>query len=434
MNRLFAKKKNFISISVIAVILMILSFYIISDYSYKFKSDKIAEVYYANYFGENEFKVIDKFNKQYEGQIKVIPINFDFDIFTTNERKELFTRALRSKSDRIDIFAIDYIWTGRFARWAEPLSNSFSTVEREKIINYAMDACYYDNKLVAIPLQIDIGVLCYRKDMIERLENSDEIMYKLKNSITWEDFIKLGSELNDEDKFYFFPADSYEGLICGYFELILNQNRDFFNEDKLDFERDEAKKALELLVDLVNSYKYTPSAVTSVEENACLKMYSENDGFFLRTWPSFRKNLLHHEKSRKNIDNYFAAPLPHFEGTRPAYVFGGWNLMVSKYSKNKSASLKFIKFLLEEENQLFLLNNASSLPVIKELYNSENEKLKFYKSVFKDGVLRPFWEDYTRISDIVSHFAKLAIDKEITVNHALKKMNQYIRNNKMIIH
>jgi hypothetical protein len=42
------------------------------------------------------------------------------------ERKQLLTRALRSKSTCLDIFAVDLGRVPRFVKWAEPLAKYFS--------------------------------------------------------------------------------------------------------------------------------------------------------------------------------------------------------------------------------------------------------------------------------------------------------------------
>ncbi len=71
--------------------------------------------------------------KNYKGKIKVEAINLPFIKFSTNERKELLTRSLRSKSDKLDVFTIDLIWSSRFAKWAEPLDKYITPEDTLKI-------------------------------------------------------------------------------------------------------------------------------------------------------------------------------------------------------------------------------------------------------------------------------------------------------------
>jgi len=80
-----------------------------------------AKIYFADNISIAHEALIKRFNETYRGEIEVVPINLPFSKFSTNERKELLARSLRSRSDLIDVFAVDLIWVPRFAKWCEPL-------------------------------------------------------------------------------------------------------------------------------------------------------------------------------------------------------------------------------------------------------------------------------------------------------------------------
>lgn len=351
----------------------------------------------------------------------------------------MLARSFRSKSDRIDVFAVDYIWVYRFAKWAEPLGKYFSTIQRSDLIRYAMESCYVNGDLMAMPLKIDIGVMYYRKDILAQFPDYGELEIKLKNSITWKDFIDLKKKISKKNNpFYIFPADNYEGLVCSYIESILNQNRDFFKKDSINLEAEEPRRALELYVNLVNRYKTTPENVTVFKEFTSHEYYVKNNGFFLRSWPTFQYDYNYYFKDDQSEKEFEIVPLPHFEGTEPAAIFGGWNLMISKYSKNKNGAAAFIEFMLREENQKLFFEEGGSLPVVKSIYTEENsvsdyELLKFYEDQFSNGVYRPFLKDYTRISDIISYYVNKAILEEISIDDALAQANKLIHSDKVII-
>lgn len=404
------------------------------------ENSQVAVIHYADYITETVNDLINKFNKENEGSIKVIPINLPFSKFSTNERKELLARSLRSKSDQIDIFAVDIIWVPRFAKWAEPVGKYFSTVQREKTIDYTLRTCYYDGQLVAMPFKVDLSTMFYRKDLLKHLPGYDSLEIKLKNSISWTDFIKLKLSLkNSKSPFYIFAADAYEGLVCSFAEAILNQNRNYFETDSVRFNRREAKKSLELLVELVNKYEMTPVGVTDFTEYLCHDYYMKNNALFIRSWPPFMKEYKDFITDTTQNYEIVPAPMPHFEGYKYANVFGGWNLMISKFSKHKSEAVKFVNFLLEENSQLELFERDGSIPVLKSIFKnykkySDSQMLEYYNEQFEYGVYRPSLEDYTRISDIISHFVNKAIKKEISVEEALKQADFMISTDKVIIH
>ncbi|GAB6282064.1 MAG: ABC transporter substrate-binding protein [Ignavibacterium sp.] len=435
------KRYSFFSITTFLLIIVILFTYIfIVMRSSTINNQESTEIYFASDLSYTHEYLINKFNKINEGKIKVIPIDLSYKQFSTNDRKEILIRTLRSKSSKLDVFAVDQIWVPRFTKWAEPLDNYINDKTKSDLLEDALITCLYENKLYAIPLYLDIGVMFFREDLLKTFPHYEEIKQSLDKSITWEDFIKLNnnSRVKPNLPFYIFPAYEYEGLVCSFIELILSQNKNYFNSSQLNFETQEAKKSLSLLVDLVNRYKISPYEVTELTENTAYKYCIENDGLFLRGWPSFQKDYKNLYKNTKKDSLLVMTALPHFKDAEPTAIFGGWNLMVSKYSLKKEAVLTFINFLISEESQKTLYEKGAYLPVLKSIYDNEefiqnHPQFKFEKKLVQMGVHRPFLEDYTRISDILSYYINQAIKNEITVTEALSEANQLIQSHKILI-
>ena len=433
------EKIFYIILSTVLVTVFILFTFIFSPNGFNSSSpSKQKTIYYVDHISSAHQKVIDLFNKRNKGSIKVETINLSFEKFSTNERKELLARYLRSKNNRIDIFSVDQIWVPRFAKWGVPLKNIIDASEINNIIPQALETCIYNDSLVAVPLYIDIGLMFYRDDLLKQLPDYDRLVETLKNSITWEEFIELSKRFsNKPNPFYIFQADDYEGLLCSFAELMANLNNPMISkDDKVLLDTPAGKKSLQLLVDLVNRYKISPQKVTNLKENESYRYYAENNGIFLRGWPSMiddDNDFLSAEK-RANIR---MVPLPHFKGTKPGMVFGGWNLMISKFSEKRPEVIKFAKFLLSEESQKMMFEEGSYLPTNKKLYSDVNfvkkyPDLIYFKNLYQFGVHRPFLEDYTNVSDILSYYLNRAIKKEISVDEALKEATRKI-NEKVIL-
>lgn len=427
---------------IIAIVLIIVMFFIFSlmPVSYKFNSfDRTTRIYYADNISIAHQRVIEKFNREYKGKIEVIPVDLPFTKFSTNERKELLARSLRSKSNRIDVFSVDVIWVPRFARWSEPLNTYFNQHELDLVIKEILTSCYFDGNLYAIPHYNDIGMMYYRSDILGRLSNAGEIEQKLQRSITWEEFIQLGQRFARYSKpFYLFAADNFEGLICSYIEGLLGMHQNLFQGDSLQLDTPKSRQMVQLLVDMVHKHELTPGVVTKFDEFDCYVHALENDAIFFRGWPGF---LRHYKDIFEGIEEtkYIKkAPLPHFRGGDPAFVFGGWNLMVSKYSDKKEEAVKFLKFLLREDNQKFFYSIGGYLPVIQSVYEdtaycANEPDLYFYRSLMEHGIHRPYLVEYTKISDIISYYVHLAIKKDISVAEALQKATTLINANHILI-
>ncbi len=404
-----------------------------------FQHSTVSKVYFADHISPAHKAVIELFNRKHAGRIEVIPVDLTFSKFSTNERKELLARSLRSKSDRLDIFSVDYIWTPRFAKWCEDLNPYFPDEAQKKIIPPAIRSCVHNNRLVAMPLYIDIGVMYYRTDIIDRLPNAEEIDRKLQGSIGWDELLKLRSSLNYGKKpFYIFQANDYEGLICNYFEIINSLQPGFFSANRIDLRSDVAKRSLQYLVDLVHTQQVSPLRVTEFDENKSYEFMLDSDAVFVRGWPNFVENFRKIYSDTSKFRSIGRAALPHFPGKQPTSVYGGWNLMVSKFSTKKEAAIEFIRFLQTEESQKMMFEMGGYIPVNSGIYRDTaymdlHPDLGYYKGLVDRGFHRPFIEDYTRISDIISYFIHRAIKKEITVDEALDRASAMIDSKALLI-
>ena len=405
----------------VGIFLLVLS---ISLFKFGISDEKeVVKIYYVDNISKSHQKLVDNFNQYNKGYIEVIPIDIPFYKFSTNERKELLIRALRSKSERLDIFSADLIWVSRFAKWTENLDNYFSNDEKSRLTEIGLATGQINGTFAASPLYLDISIMFYREDLLDKFNNSEEIKRKLRHSITWKEFISLGKMFSDKNHFYTFPADAYEGLICSFSELLITQNINFFDAE-IDFTNIQSEKALQLLVDLVNKYEISPKEVTNYREKDAYQDFIINDGLFVRGWQSFEKDTKNLNKNSGKENYISSTQLPHFEGSEIGATIGGWNLMLAQNSQHKEEAVKFIKYTLSEEAQRILYTEGAYLPVIKSLYNDstfikENPNFNFAKNVLAEGKLRPKLEDYTQISDILSRYIKSAINNEISVQNAL---------------
>ena len=301
----------------IILISVIVFFFFLRDNQINNEENSARTIIIAGHISEAHQKIIEKFNYKQKGKIQIKTVNLSFQKFSTDEQKELFARFLRSESDKIDIFLVDQIWTPRFAKWSEPLENQFTYSERQSFVTAGLEACSYDEHLVAVPLFIDVALMYYREDLLKGISGYDAIKKKLDSSISWEDFIKLGLELKKTNQpFYTFQGKAYEGLMCSFIELMASQNMTLYKNHKIQLQTIEARKALQLLVDLVNKYQLSSNRILDLEENQSYDFFIKNNGFFLRGWPNLGWHFKPNPLEASKISNLKKTLLPHFSGQK----------------------------------------------------------------------------------------------------------------------
>ena len=400
---------------------------------------QVTRIYFADRISPAHRRVIERFNQLHRGRIEAVPVDLPFDKFSTNERKELLARSLRSASDRPDLFAVDVIWVQRFARWCEPLDRHVAPQEREGIVPAALRSCYRDTTLVALPLYVDIGLMYYRGDLIGRLPDAPQVEARLQASITWEEFLKLRRRLNYETKpFYLFQAEAYEGLICNYLELAVGQDPRFLASNRIDLSAPAAGSALRMMVDMVHRQGVSPPEVTTFDEDRSYAYALAHDGAFVRGWPNFIENFRKTSADTTVLVHMKKAPLPHFDGNEPTSVFGGWNLMLSRFSRHKKEALELLHYFQSREAQQMLYEIDGFLPVAAEIYRdsayvARHPDLAFYATLLARGFHRPAQVDYTRVSDILAHYLHSAIAGELAVEESLRRASAAIKDNTVVI-
>ena len=397
----------------------------------------ITEIYFADRITDAHRILIDRYNALNAGKVRVIPIDFPNADFSTNERKEILARSLRGEEDGVDLLAVDVIWVKRFARWCEPLGKYFTSRELERIVPDALYSCYADSALAAVPLDIAQSVLLYREDLLKSLPGGDAIIRELRNTMTWHEFLGLKSRLGWTKPFYVFPAADYEGLICGYIDNLLSLKPDYFETVGFDFDTPEGRKALQLLVDLINKDGASPREVTSFIETPSYAYFVRNDALFLWGWTTYEKDFKDQPFDRVKEEHLRQAPLPYFGGGKPASMFGGWNLMVSQFSKKKEAVVDFVKFLLRDDSQEVLYTESRYYPVVKSFYEDSTSLRKHpeiadIRERMKSGVHRPAVTEYTNYSKIMSHYFSLAVKGRISVAQAVAQATGAIQSGQIL--
>ncbi len=433
MNIKFKQKWGLFTLLVVAITYLALNLF-----ESKANKNDVVEIYFADMMTAGHKILIDRYNKLNAGKVKVIPVDFPNSDFSTNERKEILARSLRGHGDGIDLFAVDIIWVQRFAKWCEPLDKYFEDKELKKILSPALQSCYFDGELVAVPLDLVQSIMYYRSDLINKMKDSKEIIRKLNNYITWEDFIKLSSEFPDKNNFYIFPGADYEGFICCFTEQLLSLKPNYFEVNGFNFETPEAEQTLKLFVNLVNKYKISPPNVSEFTETPSYRYFINHDSPFLWGWPTFDKDFLENPINIQKQKLLKKVPAPHFADKRPAFIFGGWDLMVSKFSNKKEQAVDFMKFLIKNSSQEVFCNESGLYPIVKSFYEDSTLFHKYpnlvqYKELLKYGVHRPMNVEYTKFSKIMSYYFNKAIKNEIPVKDALVKCTKAIQLDKVLV-
>lgn len=369
-------------------------------------------------------KIIEEFNKKYEGKIKVKFVEMPSD---TGKQHDQYVISFSAGGSEYDVVDIDVIWPAEFAQagYSLPLDQF---VERDGInlddyMQGPVAAATFKGKLWAMPKFIDAGLLFYRTDIVDKAPE------------TWEDLIAAAKANKGKEgtKFgYLMQAKQYEGLVCNAVEFISAYGGAVVDGDgNITINSPETIKGLTVMKDIVRS-DFVPNNVTTFTEPESHTSFNEGQSVFIRNWP-YQWALGNDAEQSKIAGKFAMAPLPKGD-KKSAACLGGWMTMINKNSKNPEAAWEFLKFMVGPEGQKISAIEGGLAPTYIPLYNDKDVVAKnphFGDKGFQDGlkaaVPRPVSPIYPKLSEIMQiEISKMLADAQ-TVEEAVKNMDEKMK-------
>ena len=324
-----------------------------------------------------------------------IPVRYIGRPLSTTETLMLWQTDWAAQTQDVDIYLIDVIWPAIAAPHAADLSQYFTPKETAEFFPRIVENNTVKGKLVAIPFFTDAGLLYYRTDLLEK--------YGFKNPPnTWSELTQMAQKIQDGERnggakdFYGFllQGSAYEGLTCNGLEWLASSGAGHIVESdgKVSINNPQSKVALELAKSWVGTI--SPIGVTNYQEEECRNAWQEGHSAFMRNWPyAYALSSAEGSAVKGHFDVTY---LPQGDGPNASHAatLGGWQLMLSAYSKNKDAAAKLIKYMVSSETQKENALKLSRLPTLAALYE-DKEVLAAQPwfarllPVFKNAVARP---------------------------------------------
>lgn len=311
---------------------------------------------------------------------------------STTDILALFRQMFAAKSTDLDVINVDVVWPGVIKDHLLDLKPYSKGIEKEHfpaIVNNNT----VDGKLLAMPWFTDAGLMFYRKDLLEK--------YGIKAPQTWEEMAVAARKIQDGERAagnadfqgFVFQAKAYEGLTCDAVEWISSYNGGNIVNDKgeITVNNPNAAKALKTAASWIGSI--APQGVLNYAEEEARGVFQNGNAAFMRNWP-YAWSLGNGADSKiKGKIGVMPLPKGGADGKNAA-TLGGWQLSVSKYSKNPEAAASLVMYMTSPEVQKERAIKGSYNPTIASLYKDKAvlDANPFFGSlyeVFTSAVPRP---------------------------------------------
>jgi trehalose/maltose transport system substrate-binding protein len=289
---------------------------------------------------------------------------------STSERLALYQQFLSAKQSSIDVFQVDMVWTGILKDHLLDLKPYIPQEEVDRHFQSIIDNNIIDGEMLAMPLYTDVGVLFYRKDLLEK--------YGRSVPDTWDELTETATAImqaereNGQNMWGFvWQGKAYEGLTCNALEWVASSGGGQIvdNDGTITIDNEQAIAALNRAAGWIGTI--TPEGVLNYSEEEARGIFQSGKAVFMRNWP-YAWSLAQGDGSPiKGLVGVTRMP-NNGEGTPHSGTLGGWEMAVSKYSVQKEQAVDLLRYLTGPETQHDYALRAAYNPTIRSLYEQKD--------------------------------------------------------------
>jgi trehalose/maltose transport system substrate-binding protein len=327
---------------------------------------------------------------------------------STSDQFSQYKLWLAAGNADIDIYQTDVIWAPQLADQLVDLTDAAKGVAKDHFPSI-IESQTVNGKLVAMPLFTDAPALYYRKDLLDK--------YGKAPPKTWDELTATAKEVQDKERAagskdlwgYVFQGNSYEGLTCNALEWVKSNGGGQIVEadGTISINNPKAAAAIDKAKAWVGAI--SPPGVLAYQEEEARGVWQTGNAVFMRNWPYAYALGNGADSAVKGKFDVVPLPAGTADGGKSAATLGGWNLAVSKYSKNQKAAIDLVLWLTSTEQQKDRAIKVSHLPTIQSLYDDADIAkaqpiIPQWKNVFISAVPRPSAPTKVKYNEVSNNF------------------------------
>ena len=350
---------------------------------------------------ENFKKIVKPWEVRTGHTVKLIPMPA-----STTDQFGQYRLWLAAGNQDIDVYQTDVIWAPQLAEQFVDLTNAAKDLA-PKHFPSIIESQTVNGKLVALPVFTDAPALYYRKDLLQK--------HGKNVPKTWEELTKTAKEIQDAERAqgnndlwgFVWQGNAYEGLTCDALEWVksFGGGQIIEPDGRVSINNPKAIQAIKLAKTWVGNI--SPQGVLAYQEEEARGVWQTGNAVFMRNWPYAYALGNGDDSAVKGKFDVTTLPTGGGHDTSAA-TLGGWNVAVSKYSKNQEVAIDLALYLASEEAQKIRSLIASNLPTIISLYDDEDIRqqpiIPRWKDVFLQAVPRPSAPTKIKYNEVSNKF------------------------------
>jgi trehalose/maltose transport system substrate-binding protein len=293
-------------------------------------------------------------------------IKVDFVPAWGNSKDQLavILSALDGHSPAPDVYLIDAVWPGTLGPHLLDLTPYLDQEAREHLSQLLKNDTA-NGRLVALPFYMNVGMLYYRTDLLKKYGYAHPPK-------TWDEMERMAARIQKGERAaghadfwgYVFQGAAYEGLTCNSLEwqMSFGGGQIIEPDGTVSVNNAQAAQALRKAAGWVGSI--SPPTVLLYTESDSLQAFRSGNAAFMRYWSS-GYNLIANSLS---MSGRFDVTLLPSGSHRRAQTMGGFELAVSRYSKQPREAAELVLYLTGSSVQRCRAVKEGYLPTLPRLY------------------------------------------------------------------
>jgi multiple sugar transport system substrate-binding protein len=342
---------------------------------------------------------INRFNQLHAGKIHIDYLQLP-PVATDQYNKFLIT--FQSQASTPDIVQIDVTWPAQFAApgWLAPLDSYVTPAYLNQFWPSARSIAVIDGKLYGIQRFMDVGMLYYRTDLVEKyggaVPQTREQMQDMAQRIL------SGEGTHGIAYGYLMSGKKIEAVVDEWLEFVWGSGGTIGTPGKLVVNGSIQVSALQYMSDLMHSLQLAPPNTDTYAPNDILAIFSAGQAPFMRNWV-FAYTIANTPSRSKVVGKVGVAPVPAIPGQIGHGCTGGWVLAINAFSQYKDAAWQFIDYMLSKETQTSLSLNAGLISSRPDVVNDSavQAKVPYFKqlsTILNTGLNRPKLKNYNQFT------------------------------------
>jgi ABC-type glycerol-3-phosphate transport system substrate-binding protein len=332
---------------------------------------------------------IDRFRALHPG----LTIDIQSTPDAADARHQLYVQWLNAWSADPDVLQLDVIWTPEFAAagWILPLDRFAPDVG--DFFPAAMAADRWRGALFAVPWFVDVGMLYWRTDLVDR------------PPATFDELAADARRAMDRGVPYglVWQGARYEGLVTVFLEYLTGMGGRMLDDDgRVVVDGPAGVAALRLMCEEVDTPGIVPRAVLAWQEEQTRFAFQNGRAAFMRNWP-YAAALLSRPAESAVAGKFSVAPMPHGAGTSAA-ALGGAQLAINARTRQPEAAWQLVAYLTAPDQMLERAEVAGQFPARRALYDEPRLAAALpidaalARRIIERAVPRPVTPVYTELS------------------------------------